>query len=775
MAPQPFNRFIILGDPHVHEEERQHWAETWEDINALNPDAVLMLGDLTTSYMGEDKGLRLAKEIFKDCSAPWYSIIGNHDLQGRDFESDQDNLNNILHHLGRETPYFSIDIGMFTVIGLSNTVHRGNKVSTQELTLGAEQLAWFKAEVEKKSRRPIIVLSHAPILGSDLLNMPELHVVVGNCYMNQNDRPGDLMQIVFDNPNILFWFSGHCHLSHIYERSITSKLGCHFVHCGIVSRKQSRDGNNHTRVFDIYDDHFTIRTLDHSIRDIDEELEYRDSTSTENLLNYRQSIQGKRHVPRSLTHSNQKAVHSLPDIKLLWLSDLHVSGFLYPTQKRVIDWCRYEAFMNAIDGIVLGGDMVQNGRGEDLEIFLRYLSLSIPIYIIAGNHEGVVLRPEGHPNVVIIDEDMASLPGLPDNLIFLSQPQGSRDDEHLECIESVEADNLMILAHHPITPRLAKALKHKSTTWICGHTHEHKIDRIENVEMIISGALDPIKARHSPSEMLMLNIKGSQLSAQRLQIPLKRFFPSRIKHISCGLSTPSPEGKATAPWLQIPLEGLEQIQDYEGHLSLRLGTMEAQKVMSCIPELPHRVKHICLQLCPMAEELGFVDSELSSQGHEMLASYLALADRCVQHDIHLDIEQSVNIDDGQERTILVGGMPWHFSILFHEFRQRFKNDEVGFCFNTSTGFAVKASNVHPTFQNWIVDLKDLLHSAIIAQVEAQPRKTMVPITTQNNPLMNIMGTKAILNEARPGVLQFVYGQHEREAEEALKFYRTFSF
>jgi hypothetical protein len=135
----------------------------------------------------------------------------------------------------------------------------------------------------------------------------------------------------------------------------------------------------------------------------------------------------------------------------------------------------------------------------------------------------------------------------------------------------------------------------------------------------------------------------------------------------------------------------------------------------------------------------------------------------------------VNIDDGQERTILVGGMPWHFPILFHEFRQRFKNDEVGFCFNTSTGFAVMASDVHPTFQNWIVDLKDLLHSAIIAQVEAQPRKTMVPITTQNNPLMNIMGTKAILNEARPGVLQFVYGQHEREAEEALKFYRTFSF
>lgn len=766
------NRFILLGDTHTCEEEREHWAETWNDINALEPDAVLMLGDLTAQWMGEDRGLKLAMDIFKGCKAPWHSIIGNHDLQGLDFNNDQDNLHNVLSHLGRTTPYYSIDIGMFTIIGLSNTVHRDNKVSTQELTTGEEQLEWFRTEVKKKADRPIVMLTHAPILGSDLLNMPELHVVVGNCYMNQNNRPGDFMQVVFDNPNILFWFSGHSHLSHIYDRSITTRLGCHFVHCGIVSRKQSRDGNNHTRVLDIYDDHFEIRTLDHSSREIDDELEYRENTSIADCLKYRQSIQGKRHVPRGLKNSNQKALAAAPDLKLMWISDLHISGSLYPTQKRIIDWCRYEASMNAIDGLILGGDMVKDGSKEDLECFLNYFSQSIPIYILCGNHEGSVIHPEGHPNVTIISEDTASLPGLPENIVFLCQPDNRRTLEHLEFLKKVQAEHLIVFAHHPINAmKLSESLKNKKTTWICGHEHAADSREVGAVKVVVSAALDPIKVRKCNPEILMCGISGSNISINRLHLPNKRFFPTRLDNAIYGLSTPMPTGKTQESWLQIPVQQLHTISDYSGNISLRLEAMPVGEALNILKDLPENVKHLVIQFQKVAEKNIFIDARLTTEGHELVQTYLSLAELCLKQKRNLDFEQSENIANKHEKIIVAGGMPWHIPILLDELRSRLQNDSLGFCFNTSTGFAVKASAFNPTFQNWIYDLKKYLNSALITQVESSPRKTMVALTTRNDPMINIIGLKAILGETQSGLLQFVHGETESEAEEALLLYK----
>jgi hypothetical protein len=116
-------------------------------------------------------------------------------------------------------------------------------------------------------------------------------------------------------------------------------------------------------------------------------------------------------------------------------------------------------------------------------------------------------------------------------------------------------------------------------------------------------------------------------------------------------------------------------------------------------------------------------------------------------------------------------MPWHIPILLTELRSKLKSDNIGFCFNSSTGFAVKASLFHPTFQNWIYDLKEFIKSALITQVESSPRKTMVALTTENDPMINIIGLKAILGETQSALLQFVYGETESEAEEALLLYK----
>lgn len=42
------HRIVVLGDPHIRESEHELWCrEIIPDINSLDPDLVLALGDLT--------------------------------------------------------------------------------------------------------------------------------------------------------------------------------------------------------------------------------------------------------------------------------------------------------------------------------------------------------------------------------------------------------------------------------------------------------------------------------------------------------------------------------------------------------------------------------------------------------------------------------------------------------------------------------------------------------------------------------------------------------
>jgi hypothetical protein len=73
---------------------------------------------------------------------------------------------------------------------------------------------------------------------------------------------------VRQNPSIKAWFSGHFHLSHDYEDSITFPGGnnrgsCVFAQVGCMTTRSTRDGKRHSRIVRGTKDGFEICTVNH--------------------------------------------------------------------------------------------------------------------------------------------------------------------------------------------------------------------------------------------------------------------------------------------------------------------------------------------------------------------------------------------------------------------------------------------------------------------------------------------------------------------------------
>ncbi len=292
-------RLVVLGDPHINVCDEDVWLEAVEDINALKPDIVLVVGDLTGygPEIGTPDAVRKAVAILDRMDAQWLSVLGNHDLEAGMFAHDEDAVSATLVLLKRREPWLCQDVGPLRVIGLSTTQFRANHPFPHEVYFGPEQLDWFAQTLDEKPDRPVLVLAHVPPICSGLITMAELHGSIGhNAFANQNHAPGTIMRMIREHPNILFWFSGHNHLGQHYRDALTVRLGVHFVHTGVIGR-HSRDHYRHSRVVDLGADGFRIRTFDHVRRDFDPDLDYVQSAPLARLMEYRHSIRGLRMVP----------------------------------------------------------------------------------------------------------------------------------------------------------------------------------------------------------------------------------------------------------------------------------------------------------------------------------------------------------------------------------------------------------------------------------------------------------------------------------------------
>mmetsp|Transcript_30683 Transcript_30683/g.42488 ORF Transcript_30683/g.42488 Transcript_30683/m.42488 type:complete len:595 (-) Transcript_30683:133-1917(-) len=285
--PESFT-LAILGDLHIDPRDLEHTLEGREHFKQIlktSPKPFLVsLGDLGESkdctetkqlYAGTTPCFKLVRELLDGFETPYDIVGGNHDLEGIDeFQTDKENLEAYLKIMGKKTPQFMHEVAPKTlVVGLGSTVFRDAPYTSHEVFVDADQVAWFEQVVEDHKAEDgwkIFMFSHAPIIGSALRVLQENHVVNGCCWLNHNDSVSSkkFIQIVRQNPAIKAWFSGHFHLSHDYEDSITFPGGnnrgsCVFAQTGVMTARSTRDGRRHSRLLRGNAEGFEICTVDH--------------------------------------------------------------------------------------------------------------------------------------------------------------------------------------------------------------------------------------------------------------------------------------------------------------------------------------------------------------------------------------------------------------------------------------------------------------------------------------------------------------------------------
>eukprot|EP00979_Chaetoceros_neogracilis_P005516 scaffold1000_cov252-Chaetoceros_neogracile.AAC.6 len=231
---------------------------------------------------GTTKSFRDAKEFLEGFNLPYDLITGNHDLEGLDeFDTDEGNLRAWMDCFNKSVPYFANVIGEKTLlVGLSTVRFRDSPHSSHECHADDDQLAWFEQTIRDHSEVDgwrICVFTHAPIMGSNLRVLQNVHIMNGCAWMNHCSVDGRslFIDIVKRSPQIKLWCSGHFHLSHEFPDSLSRVNQCTFVQVGVVGQKSTRDHTRQTRIVQGNSREFRIYSVNHHVRDEDGNAELR--------------------------------------------------------------------------------------------------------------------------------------------------------------------------------------------------------------------------------------------------------------------------------------------------------------------------------------------------------------------------------------------------------------------------------------------------------------------------------------------------------------------
>ena len=265
-------------------EGREHFKKIFAETDTSK--FVVSLGDLGESkdctgsgslFAGTSECFDLAGDYLRGYGEKFDVVGGNHDLEGIDeFFTDEANLEVYLAKLGKKHPQFCHEVAEKTlVVGLGSTKFRSAQYTSHEVVVDDEQIVWFEktiADHPAEDGWKIFCFSHAPIIGSGLRVLQECHVVNGCCWLNHNDGPQSrkFIETIRANPAIKGWFSGHFHLSHDYEDSMSFPEGsnrgeCVFAQTAVMTARSTRDGRRQSRLLRGNKDGFEICTVNHAI------------------------------------------------------------------------------------------------------------------------------------------------------------------------------------------------------------------------------------------------------------------------------------------------------------------------------------------------------------------------------------------------------------------------------------------------------------------------------------------------------------------------------
>ncbi len=274
----------VLGDLHLdrddmhgHEVGRQQIVDNMAQVKATlsspNSQARLVsLGDLGAyGDAGTTACFAHAKAYLDGYGLPYNLVTGNHDLEGMDeFETDVENLQAWQDAFGLKAPTFCHRIGRKTLcVGLSTTRFRSAPFSSHEVYIPRSQTTWLENVLKEHPEEDgwrVLVFTHAPPMGAGIRVVQGVHIKNGCaflCHSSSDEERRVFINLCKKYHAIKAWFSGHFHLSHDYEDSITAKEGTAFVQTGVMGEKSSRDGRRQSRLVKGDDDGLQVYTVNH--------------------------------------------------------------------------------------------------------------------------------------------------------------------------------------------------------------------------------------------------------------------------------------------------------------------------------------------------------------------------------------------------------------------------------------------------------------------------------------------------------------------------------
>lgn len=295
MALRSGHTLAVVGDLHYEAPEHDAYRAARDQILQFCPDAVVQLGDQGGySHCGTWQSFEEGLDFLRGFDRPFHTLMGNHDVEGRDFATDAEAVAAWCEAFDARQPYHEVDLGAALGICLSSTRFRANTGCCHEVHLDDAQIAWLAATLERNRRRPTFVFSHAPIIGSGLRVLQSIHLKCPNAWLNHTDRPERFLRLVKENPQIKLWFSAHNHLGQNYPDSFSRVGACTFVHTGVIG-EVSRDGCHHSRFVEYDAVGFQLSTLDHETGELTADLLHDYATGRAQILSPHLATDGAIH------------------------------------------------------------------------------------------------------------------------------------------------------------------------------------------------------------------------------------------------------------------------------------------------------------------------------------------------------------------------------------------------------------------------------------------------------------------------------------------------
>lgn len=205
-------KLIVLTD--THHVLNGPWPDTENNIkavvDAVKPDAIIHLGDLSDGILSKEKTLRLADEVIqglKKNDVPLYMALGNHDANY--FWNNQEVLTleeQAKAYLGRDKPYYYVDVKGRRLIFLSAY----DNTNQHRYGFLDEEVVWLAQVLrETDEGTKVMIFSHdAPLARLD--------------YWSDTIYNGDRVVEILEQDNrrtgrILGFIHGHTHGDYIYE------------------------------------------------------------------------------------------------------------------------------------------------------------------------------------------------------------------------------------------------------------------------------------------------------------------------------------------------------------------------------------------------------------------------------------------------------------------------------------------------------------------------------------------------------------------------------